>query len=694
VGLARRQPVFLIFEDAHWADPTSIDVLMHVVPRIADHRVLVVITCRPEFVSPWSVGAHITSLSLQRLSRAEVTQFIGRVAGGKALPRAIVTEIVSKTDGVPLYIEELTKSMLESGLVAGADASASVNVASAAIPATLQDALMARLDRLAPVREIAQIGAALGRDFSHEMLDAVARIPADELEAGLDKLVEAELLIRYGHAPDAHYRFKHALIRDAAYATLLRSQRHHLHAQIAAAIQERAPAVVTSTPEILAHHYTEASLVHEALPYWVQAGQRANSRSAHMEAIAHCRRGLEVLKSLPETPQRAEQELGLCLALGSALVATRGYAATEVKPIFSRARELCGRVGDTTQRFRTIAGLCVYYEVRAALGMAHELAGELLAIADNESDAVFRARADGIAGQMFLLQGDLRTARTIFERGFTAYDPRRHHPQLVGSWQDVGVTSLSFLAVAVSLQGYPDQARELSRRALDLSEELSHPYTRAFALYCAAWFHALLGERPQATDHGDAAAALATEHGFAIFAAAGTILRGWGRATHDHTSEGVAELSRGLGAYRATGAAFLLPHHLALLAEAYWHSSREEEAFTALADALVLVENTDERWWEAELHRLTGELLWRQVKPDAVEAERSFEKARAVARHQDAKLLELRATVSLGRLWAQQGRRPEAHDLLAGIYGWFQEGFDGPDLQGAKALLGELAPVN
>jgi class 3 adenylate cyclase/predicted ATPase len=691
VGLARRQAVFVTFEDAHWADPTSIGVLTDIVRRIAEHRVLVVITCRPEFVPPWSVGAHITSLSLQRLSRSEVTVLIGRVAGGKPLPRATVAEIVAKTDGVPLYIEELTKSMLESGLVAGADASASVSLASAAIPATLQDALMARLDRLAPVREIAQIGAALGRDFSHEMLAASARMSAQELEAGLERLVQAELLVRHGEPPDAHYRFKHALIRDAAYATLLRSQRHQLHAQIAAVIHEQAPAVVTTTPEILAHHYTEAGLAHEALPYWLQAGQRANARFTHVEAIAHCTKGLEVLKTLPETPERAEHELALCLALGIALVPTKGYAAMEVEGVFARARQLCARVGDTTQRFRSIGGLLVYYEVRAALRTADELAREFLALADGQRDAVFRLRADTTAGQIFFLRGDLRRARMIFERGLAVYDPDLHHPQMVGSWQDHRVTGLSFLSVILALQGYPDQARETSRRAVAWSEELSHPYSMTFALFFAAWLHALLQEPPQAGERADATVALAAEHGFPIFAACGTVMRGWARATHDHAPEGLSELVRGLEAYRATGAEFLRPHQLALLAEVCQDQGRDEEGFTTLADALVLVEKTDERWLEAELYRLKGESLWRHADPDATKVELCFQKALEVARGQEAKLLELRACMSLSRLWQRLGRQAEAYEFLAGIYGWFTEGFDSADLRDARTLLAELS---
>jgi class 3 adenylate cyclase/predicted ATPase/energy-coupling factor transporter ATP-binding protein EcfA2 len=690
VGLARQQPVFVTFEDAHWADPTSIDVLAHIVPRISDHRVLVVITCRPEFVAPWSVGAHVTSLSLQRLSRAEVSLFIGHVAGGSPLPRALVAEIAAKTDGVPLYIEELTKSMLESGLVAAVDASASVSVASAAIPATLQDALMARLDRLAPVREIAQIGAALGRDFSHEMVAAVARMPTNELEAGLDRLVRAELLVRYGEAPDAHYRFKHALIRDTAYATLLRSQRHELHAQIATVIKEQARAVVTTTPEILAHHYTEAGRVPEAMPYWIEAGQRATERSAHMEAIAHCTKGLDVLKTLPDAPERTAHELALCLALGTALVATKGYAASEVQQIFSRARELCTTVGDTLQRFRTLAGLFVYYEVRAVLGTAHELTQELLVLARDHGDAGLRVRADSNTGQILFLRGDLRQSRMVFERGIAAYDPSRHQPQMMGSWQDHGVTCRSFLALVLALEGHVDQAKEMSRRALTLSEELDHPYSRTFALFFAAWLHALLKERAQAGERGDAAVALAVEHGFAVFEAIGTVVRGWAHATHDQASAGFAELSRGLDAYRATGAEFLRPYQLALLADTFHHQGRHQAALTTLADALIIINKTGERWWEAEIHRMQGELLGQQANPDARTVERCFQKAIEVARQQDAKLLELRATIDLGRLWQRLGRRAEAYDRLVQVSGSFPEPFDSRDREEASALLTEL----
>jgi len=359
-----------------------------------------------------------------------------------------------------------------------------------------------------------------------------------------------------------------------------------------------------------------------------------------------------------------------------------------------RARELSTGVADTVQRVRIVAGLFVYYEVRAALGTAHELAEELLTLTEDQSDPVSRMRADSCAGQIAFLRGDLHRARMIFERGLAVYDPARHHPNLLGSWQDHGVTSLSFLALILALQGHLDQARETSRRALELAEQLSHPYSRTFALYFASWLHALFEEHGEAGERAECTVALATEHGFAIFAAVGTALRGWADATQGSAPGGIAELSRGLAAYRGTGAEFLRPHHLALLADACQHHGREEEALTALADALVLVDKTDERWWEGELHRLAGEVLWRQTEADPVRVERCFQKALGVARNQEAKFLELRATVSLTRLWQRLGSRAEAYDLLAQIYGWFSEGFDIPDLQEAKALLGELAHGN
>jgi predicted ATPase len=362
----------------------------------------------------------------------------------------------------------------------------------------------------------------------------------------------------------------------------------------------------------------------------------------------------------------------------------------EVEHVFSRARELCSQIGNTAHHCQALIGLFVFYEFRGALRIAHELTQELLALAQNQHETVFLLRAYSCGGQTFWLLGDLASARTTFEQGIAVYDPRRHKPQVLGTWQDSGVTCLSFMALVLWLQGYPDRAKVSNHNARTLSEEIAHPFTKALASYFAASLHRFLREGPQAQKQAETVMALATEHGFTQFSAAVTILRSWALTTQGHTAEGIAQLREGLDARRAGGTEWLLPYFLALLAEAYWTQGQIEEGLTVLAEALALVDKNDERWWGAELHRLKGELLQQQTVPDAPQAESCFQQALAVARHQQAKSLELRAAMSLSRLWQQQGKRAEARELLAPIYGWFTEGFDTADLCDARALLEEL----
>jgi predicted ATPase len=409
-----------------------------------------------------------------------------------------------------------------------------------------------------------------------------------------------------------------------------------------------------------------------------------------VEAIAHCTKGLEVLGTLPETPERAQHELMLCLALGTPLIATKGYGATEVEHVFSRARELCAQGGNMAHRIQVLIGLFVFYELRGAVRRAQELAQEFLTIAQQQPETVFLLRACATGGQAFWLLGDLATARTIFEQGIAVYDPQRHSPQVLGTWQDSGVTCLSYAASTLWLQGYPDQARERSRHALTLSEALAHPFTRVWAAYNAVQLHRFLQEIPQAQEQAEIARTLETEHGFTQFLVLRTMLQGWALLTQGHAAEGMAQLCEGLAAYRAKGTEMNPPYFLARLAEAYHIQGRVEEGLTVLAEALPLVDKNEERWWEAELHRLKGEFLLLQAVPDSPQAESCFQQALAIARHQQAKSLELRAAMSLVRLWQRQGKQAEAHQLLADIYGWFAEGFDTVDLREAKALLEEL----
>ena len=690
---AERQPVLAVWEDLHWADPSTLDVLSLVLEQVPTARMLNLLTYRPEFRPPWATRSHLTQVTLSRLGRPQVEVMLTSLTGGKALPADVVEQVLAKTDGVPLFVEELVKMILESGLVRE-DAGHYVltgPLPPLAIPSTLHDSLMARLDRLSTARELAQLGAVLGREFSYELLQAVALVDEATLQHGMAQLVDAELVYQRGLPPCSWYIFKHALIQDTAYQSLLKSTRQQYHQRIAQVLAERFPEIVETQPELLAQHYTEAGLAQQAADYWQRAGQRANERSAYVEAIAHCTKGLEVLETLPETPERAQHELTLCLALGTPLIATKGYGATEVEHVFSQARELCSQVGNTAHRIQVLIGLFVCYQLRGALRRAHELAQEFLTIAQHQPETVFLLRACASGGQAFWYLGDLATARTIFEQGIAVYDPQRHSPHIVGTWQDPGVTCLSYAALTLWLQGYPNQARERIYRALTLSKALSHPFTKVWVAFLASMLHRFLQEIPQAQEQAKTVRMLGTEHGFTLFSELSTMVQGWALATQGHAAEGIAQLLAGLDAYRAKGTELALPSFLARLAEVYHIQGRVEEGLAVLAEALALVDKNDERWWEAELHRLKGELLQQQAVPDASQAEICFQQALAVARHQQAKSLELRAAMSLSRLWQRQGKRAEAHKLLAEIFGWFTEGFDTADLQEAKALLAELA---
>jgi predicted ATPase len=689
---AERQPVLAVWEDLHWADPSTLDVLGLVLEQVPTARMLTLLTYRPEFRPPWGTRSYQTQITLGRLGGPQVEMMLTSLTGGKGLPADMIEQVLAKTDGVPLFVEELVKTILESGMVREeADHYVLTGpLPPLAFPSTLHDSLMARLDRLSTAKELAQLGAVLGREFSYELLRAVALMDETTLQQGMAQLVEAELVFQRGLPPRSWYIFKHALIQDTAYQALLKSTRQQYHQRIAQVLAERFPDIAETQPELLAQHYTEAGRAQQAVDYWQRAGQRANTRSAYDEAISHCTKGLEILEALPETTQRAHDELLLCLALGTPLVATKGYGATEVEHVFSRARELCAQGGSAAHRFQVLAGLFVFYELRGALQIAHELTQELFTIAQHQHETVFLPRACACGGQTFFYLGDLTSARPIFEQGIVVYDPRRHSPQVLGTWQDSGVTCLSFVSMVLWLQGYPDQAKERSHNALTLSEELSHLFTKAFTSCHAASLHQFLQERQQAQEQAATAIALETEHGYTQFSTRGAILQGWTLAIQGHAAEGMAQLREGLDASRAKGTELLRPYYLALLAEVYQTQRQVEEGLTVLAEALALVDKNDERWWEAELHRLKGELLQRQAVPDALQAEVCFQRALAVARHQQAKSLELRAAMSLSRLWQRLGKRAEAYQLLAEIYGWFTEGFDTADLQEARALLAEL----
>ena len=687
---AERQPVLVVWEDLHWADPSTLEYLGLLLDQSRTSAILNLLTFRPEFVPPWPSRSHMTPLTLTRLERPQVEALLTHLAGGKALPAEVVAYIVARTDGVPLFVEELTKMLLESDVLHQEAERYTLTgpLSAVAIPTTLQDSLMARLDRLPMIREVAQLGAVLGREFAYEMLRALAGVEEALLQDRLAQLVDTELLYQRGRPPRATYIFKHALVQDAAYASLLKSTRQQYHQQVAQMLEARFPDTVETEPELVAHHYTEAGCSAQAVGYWQQAGQRAMQRSANVEAIAHLRQGIALLTTLPDTPERVQAELTLQTTLGPALMATRGYAAPEVAATYHRARELCQQAGETPELFPVLWGLWLLYLGRAEHETARELGEQCLSLARRLDDPALLLEAHLALGASWFYLGQLSQAHAHLEQGIRIYDPQQHHALAFRYGNvDPGVACLAYAGWTLWLLGYPEQALARANEALTLAQHLEHPYTLARGLYCTTLLHQLRREWQVVYERAATVITVATAQQIALVLAVGPIMRGWALAMQGQGAEGLTQLCQGLDAYRATGAAFQRPHFLSMLAEVHSSMGQPEAGLTALSEALALVETTGERYYEAELHRLQGELLLQQAAPEVSHAEACFQQALDIARCQQAKSLELRAAMSLSRLWQQQGKRQEARALLAGVYHWFTEGFDTADLQEAKALL-------
>jgi predicted ATPase/class 3 adenylate cyclase len=680
-GLAQQQPVLYIFEDVHWIDPTSLEALARQIDRLQDMCVLLVITYRPEFTPPWGSFTHVTTHTLNRLSRRQVALMVQQITGGRALPQEVLDQIIARTDGVPLFVEELTKTILESGLLRddGARYTLAGPLPALALPDTLQGSLLARLDRLGSVKDVAQLGAALGREFSYALLAAVSPLPDAALQAALHQLVQAKLVFCRGQPPEATYLFKHALVQDAAYGSLLKRTRQQLHAKIAQVLEVRFPTLAAAEPEVVAHHYTEAGLSAHAIPYWQRAGQRALERSATLEAVAHLTKGLALLETLPDTPERRQQELTLQVTLGAPLMMTKGWAAPEAAQAYTRARELCQQRGDTPQLFQVLRGLWRFYQNGGNLRTAHELAEQCFSLAQRLQDVALLLEAHEVLGITLYQLGEWMPARAHFEHGMALYDPQQHRSLAFLYGEDPGVACHSRMAHVLWMLGYPDQALERNRDALALAQNLSHPFSLGYALVFAAFLHCCRREEHAAQERAEAAMTLATDQGFAQWLAYGTLLHGWALAAQGQADSGITQIRQGLAAWRTMRAEGRLPHFLALLAEAYWKVEQPEAGLHEVAEALAVVDKTEERYWEAELYRLKGELLLALSPDNQVEAEACFLQALAVTCRQQAKSLELRAAMSLSRLWQRRGKRGGAHRLLADIYGWFTEGFDTAD---------------
>ncbi|HLN31668.1 MAG TPA: protein kinase [Gemmataceae bacterium] len=686
---AEHRPTLFFVEDLHWIDASTLEFLNLVVEEVSGERVLCVFTARPEFAAPWPRRIHFTQVVLNRLTRRQVAELVAHQAGPQALSAGLVDQILARTDGVPLFVEELTKAVLESGILRDNESDSGLMslLAARAIPDTLHDLLLARLDRLGSAKNVAQIAAALGREFSHDLLQALWSFEGPKLEVELAKLVEADVLIKRGRPQQVCYHFKHALIQEAAYQSLLKCTRQDCHLHIAQVYEQSFPETVSTRPEVVAHHYTEAGRLPQAIAYWKQAGSNAQERSANIEAVAHFSRGLDLLATLEDTPERARHELGMQMPLGVALLAVKGFAAPEVEATYQKARALGSGIGEAAQRFPVLWGLNVFHLVRGDLQTCTELGHEMLALATAERDSGLAMEAHNTLACSLYYQGEFVASREHCERGLALEDEERclFYARLTG--QNSRVALRCYLAFNLWHLGYPDQALELARNAVSLARALAHPFSLAYALDHAACLHQHCRLGMEVQRFADEEFALATEQGFALWAATADIYRGASLLLQAPRQDALPRLKAALTAYRATGAGLPLSYFLSFLAEAYHQSGQTDESMRVLAEAFASAQRCGEGFYEPELHRLKGEFLLLRSPAQIADAETCFDQAIQAARQNGSKAWELRATMSLARLRKSQGKGAELQKQLSEIYDQFTEGFTLPDLADAKLLL-------
>jgi class 3 adenylate cyclase/predicted ATPase len=683
---ARAQPIVLAIEDVQWADPTTLDLLRGIAERGALVPLFVLITARPEFRASWGMRSHHGMIALAPLDGQQVRQMVGELAARRALPKEVIDGVTERAGGVPLFVEEVTRLLLERREQVGGQN----------IPPTLQQSLTARLDRLGPAREVAQIGSVIGRDFSYALLRSVAGMDDALLQARLDRLAEADIFLVQGVPPDSEYHFKHALIQDAAYENLLKSRRQLLHRRVAEVLRDNIS--VAPEPELLAHHFNQAGMTEAAIEWWDKAGQQSLERSALAEASAQFTRALDQITALPSTPVLRRKEVELQVAQITPLMHIRGYAAPETKAAVQRARLLIEQLESIGERledplllFAVLLGFWTASFVAFNGDMVRELAAQFLELADKQATIAPRLVAHRLMGSSRLFTGDIQEAAEHYGRVIALYDPVENRQHATRFSIDARVAAVSFRAWALWLLGYPDAALADAEQGLKEAREIRHaaslmhtlPNTPPTLIHCGCYEVAseLLNEL----------GLLANEKGASLWKAIAQTLQGRILALASEASDAVQTITSGLTALRNTGTTLWEPHNLSYLARAYAECGLSDDAIRCIDDALAMTETSKERWSEAEINRVAGEIALKSSDAHAAKAEGYFERALAVARQQQAKSWELRAAMSMARLWRDQGKRDEARDMLAPVYGWFTEGYETLDLKEAKALLEQLA---
>ena len=694
-ALSRQSPVLMIFEDAHWIDPRA---WKRWASRGPDTNLcaLLIVTYRPEFEPPWIGRPHVTALTLNRLGEEEIAALIDGVTGNKPLPAHIRRDIVERTDGIPLFVEEMTKAVLEADNEGDArQIAAAVPPSALAVPASLHASLMARLDRLGPAKEVAQIGAVIGREFSHALLASVVRKSEAELQSALHRLIAAGLLFGLGLPPRASYLFKHALVQDAAYGTLLREPRRALHARIAETLETQFVEIAENQPELLARHCTEAGLIEKGALLWGKAGQRSLARSALVEAIAQFTRALNQLSSLPSTPALRSEQIRHQVAIIAPLTHVKGFAAPETKAAVDQSRLLIEQAKalgeppeDPLLLFSVLFGFWIANLAAFNGDALREIAAQFLTLAELQRTTVPLMIGHRLTGSSLLFTGSISVARVHLDRAIDFYNPVEHRQLTMRFGADFrGSAHRSW---ALWMLGYPEAALAVAEFCIKDAREIGQAAILIPALLLASYVPMFCGSYTVANKQINEGIALAGEKGVVFWKTAGTLLQGWIVAQAGEASDAVQAIIAANGAFRSTGATLHTPSSLSYLAKAYAELGKFDDAWRCLGEAMEAVETTKETWFEAEVHRIAGEIALLAPQPDGAKIEAYFERALAVARQQQAKSWELRAAMSLARLWRDQGKPQQARELLAPVYGWFTEGFDTCDLKEAKVLLNEL----
>ncbi len=683
---SRRRPLLFVIEDVHWADASTLEHLRSLVDAIDRNPIMIILTFHSRFQAPVQDKSRITSIRLNRLSRRQIEHMVEEVSNGKIIPPEVIDLILTKTDGVPLFVEELTKMLLESGLLAEEDNTYKLtgSLHTTAVPDTLQDTLMARLDNLGAVKEVVQCAAVIGREFSFDLIRQIVTLDENTLKKELNNLVDADILEAQDDRQNIQYTFKQALIQDAAYNSILKSNRKIQHGKIANILEMHFEDFVEQHPEILAHHYAEARQFYHAIRYHLKAGRFLIEKSAHKEAIGQLRKGLQLLSNLEDEKERTRLELDIHIILGIALVATKGYSAAEVGRVYERAKELSQQAGDIPRLFPAMLGQYRFYLLGGDISKALDISELLLSWAQTSGEIDLMLEANRAVGATLFHMGETATCLQYLEEGIKIYDPARHgsHAHLYGS--DPAVTCLSYAALAKCLLGFVEQALRYDKRSLQMAKKMEHPFSLAFALNHHSWLYEFLKNPEQVAQSAGELIAVSQEYGFPFWQVTGSLFKGWAATQAGNVGEGIEQMQQSMKAFRATGAGSVMPYFMAILADVYLENSQPDIAMTWLEKAETAAQANTEHFFDAEIYRLKGETLYAINRQNAKTAEKIIRRAIATARRQSSKILEIRAAMSLVRI---SGRKNEPLKMLEETYNWFHEGLDTDDLKNAQALL-------